>query len=244
MVDTSGGCAGCGATLPESLGRKPRKWCSDKCRVATYYRQRPSKAREQRERRRLDHCKVYVEPCDECGTLRTWRYQRQSARLCGRACENVAKARRFNEKYWVDPESVRARRAEAYRLNPAAHKAASERRASRVGATDVEEVVPMAVFMRDGWTCGLCYGPIDRWRAWPDRLAASIDHVVPISLDGEHSLANCRAAHLVCNAIRGNRLGAKHPAYCDVIVMVTAPTDTEDRHARTSAEAPEHAVAS
>jgi hypothetical protein len=31
-------CAGCGAPLPPSLGPKPRKWCSERCRKAQYSR--------------------------------------------------------------------------------------------------------------------------------------------------------------------------------------------------------------
>lgn len=54
-------------------------------------------------------CAIYVERCDECGELKTWRYKRRSSRACSRACENKRKARRAREKYTSDPESERRR---------------------------------------------------------------------------------------------------------------------------------------
>lgn len=55
--------------------------------------------------------------------------------------------------------------------------------------------------------CWRCPVPID-WQADPrTKWAPSVDHVVPRSLGGDpYDLANCRLAHLGCNAARGNRL--------------------------------------
>jgi 5-methylcytosine-specific restriction endonuclease McrA len=57
---------------------------------------------------------------------------------------------------------------------------------------------------RDGWVCALCIGPID-WRIRGDRyLEPTVDHVVPLSKGGEHSLANAQLAHWTCNAAKRN----------------------------------------
>lgn len=70
----------------------------------------------------------------------------------------------------------------------------------------VEDVSKAELLERDGWVCHLCGGDIDRSLSWPDPGYATVDHVVPLSLGGEHSMANCKAAHLSCNSAKGNRV--------------------------------------
>lgn len=62
-----------------------------------------------------------------------------------------------------------------------------------------------AVGERDGWRCGICRRGVDRTLAYPDPMSASLDHIVPLSLGGEHRLTNVRISHLTCNTARGNR---------------------------------------
>jgi len=63
-----------------------------------------------------------------------------------------------------------------------------------------------AVYERDGWMCGLCGKPIDGTLKNPHPMSVSLDHIVPISKGGVHSMANCQAAHLRCNVAKGGRL--------------------------------------
>jgi 5-methylcytosine-specific restriction endonuclease McrA len=51
------------------------------------------------------------------------------------------------------------------------------------------------VLLRDDFVCALC------GRAG----ANSVDHIVPKSKGGTHEMDNLRAAHMSCNAARGNR---------------------------------------
>jgi 5-methylcytosine-specific restriction endonuclease McrA len=39
-------------------------------------------------------------------------------------------------------------------------------------------------------------------------MSASVDHIIPLVLGGEHSMANVQAAHLVCNLRKGDRLNS------------------------------------
>ena len=57
---------------------------------------------------------------------------------------------------------------------------------------------------RDGWTCWLCGEPIDPDAPEGSERAASIDHIVPLSLGGNQRLRNLRLAHRSCNSLRGN----------------------------------------
>jgi 5-methylcytosine-specific restriction endonuclease McrA len=57
------------------------------------------------------------------------------------------------------------------------------------------------------WTCGICHKSIDRTLIYPDHGYRSIDHVIPLSLGGEHTYDNARIAHWICNVRRGAARG-------------------------------------
>lgn len=92
-------------------------------------------------------------------------------------------------------------------------RAAGRRRAKRVGhdhrgraryyGVAYEPVDVQSVYERDGWRCGICRARIDRRKAWPDRMCASVDHIVPLSEGGSHTLSNVQAAHWQCNVDKG-----------------------------------------
>ena len=71
-------------------------------------------------------------------------------------------------------------------------------RARRFGVT-YEPINRFDVFERDGWLCGICGGPVSR-------EDASIDHILPISKGGPHTLENVQCAHLLCNSKKGARV--------------------------------------
>ena len=54
------------------------------------------------------------------------------------------------------------------------------------------------IFERDGGVCHLCHKKVPRKRA-------SMDHIIPLSLGGEHSLRNVALAHRSCNSAKNNR---------------------------------------
>lgn len=60
------------------------------------------------------------------------------------------------------------------------------------------------VYERDGWTCQLCFEPIDRAADSNSNWAASVDHIVPRSHGGGHSIDNLRTAHRWCNCVRAD----------------------------------------
>lgn len=80
-----------------------------------------------------------------------------------------------------------------------------KREALKRGANGAETFEYLEVFDRDRWVCGLCHEAIDPVLKWPEPLSVSLDHIVPLSKGGSHSLMNVQAAHLVCNVSKGNR---------------------------------------
>lgn len=107
-------------------------------------------------------------------------------------CEDLCWAH-YNRKRYADPE---------YREN---WKRWTQDRRARKQAAFVESFAPAAIFRRDGWRCGICGQHIDKRLKHPHPRSASIDHVIPLSKDGEHSRANVQAAHLDCNLRKSNR---------------------------------------
>ncbi|WP_408990277.1 HNH endonuclease [Streptomyces stelliscabiei] len=69
-----------------------------------------------------------------------------------------------------------------------------------------EAVSRVAVFDRDHWLCQLCGTPVDRTAMVPDDHAPTLDHIIPVSLGGPHTMANLRTAHFICNSRRGNEV--------------------------------------
>jgi 5-methylcytosine-specific restriction endonuclease McrA len=87
-----------------------------------------------------------------------------------------------------------------------AKKAAYHRRRARKRGAQTTKVVPIEVFERDQWICGLCGESVDRTLAYPDPHSASLDHRIPLSRGGSHDLENVQLAHLRCNIAKGNRI--------------------------------------
>ncbi len=73
-------------------------------------------------------------------------------------------------------------------------------RARRYGSPVIENVSSAAVFARDQWTCYLCGAAVSDQVDCMNPLAATIDHVVPLSAAGHHTTANCRTACFQCNS--------------------------------------------
>lgn len=76
-------------------------------------------------------------------------------------------------------------------------------RRSRVAGAFVEKVSWGKVMRLASWKCYICGEEIPRGEKWPSPSFGTVDHVIPLSKGGDHSYANCKAAHLVCNLRKG-----------------------------------------
>ena len=73
-------------------------------------------------------------------------------------------------------------------------------------SSKVEIVEPLEIFHRDGWTCQICYKPVNPKSIDPyDPQRVTLDHRLPISLGGAHTKTNLQTAHLACNSSKGAR---------------------------------------
>lgn len=76
--------------------------------------------------------------------------------------------------------------------------AVKKRKAAKRGAT-VEIVNRRKVWERDDGVCHICGDPV----AYKEM---HLDHVKPLSRGGDHSYANCKAAHGPCNLRKGDKI--------------------------------------
>lgn len=156
-----------------------------------------------------------MKPCAHCAEP----HDRARAKYCSDLCQHRA----YNERRKADGRLAQYRaqnrdRRSAYmreyyaqhgnprKLYPETFKAADQRRRALKAGADSEVVRAAEVYARDAWMCSLCGDPIDQALPWPDPASASVDHVVPLSKGGPHTMANVKAAHLQCNLLKGDRL--------------------------------------
>jgi 5-methylcytosine-specific restriction endonuclease McrA len=76
------------------------------------------------------------------------------------------------------------------------------KRAQLAGATVIDRFDRLQVFERDGWVCYRCERPTDPDASPFDVMSPTVDHVVPLSKAGVHTLANVRTCCLGCNSAK------------------------------------------
>lgn len=79
------------------------------------------------------------------------------------------------------------------------------KRARQHGCHIVEHFDREDIFDRDGWRCRHCGVQCNQPDPY-DRTAATIDHVVPLHLGGDHSQANAQTLCLSCNARKADQV--------------------------------------
>lgn len=150
--------------------------------------------------------------CPKCGEdLPRDLFNRSSRTLDGlngwcRPCSNASSrewARKNREKHnaqnraWraANPERTREIGRDGYYRNlerTRAHKLANQKkRLERLAAAAVEHVDRLVLLERDDGVCGICGDDVD---------PLDYHHVVALVNGGEHSYANTRVAHPLCNA--------------------------------------------
>lgn len=116
------------------------------------------------------------------------------------------------ERYYANAEANRERRLRYYQENKdrwkdwrrasGSGRASCQARRARKLDAYVEHVDPLVVFDADGYICQMC-GITCQREVWPSKDYATIDHIVPLILGGEHSYANTQTMCFSCNCAKG-----------------------------------------
>lgn len=208
-------CEGCGGSVDQSGRGRPRRWCTD-CRPRN---------------RELTGPEVRLPTsCERCGEL-----HRRRSRFCSRKCRGrggtYAECAECGVTIWIGPRSRPAGEARCKECHGrdvlGCGTAAAYRRGCRCSecrramADAMRGWLPpgfrhhwispsdrVDIYDRDSWTCQLCGDPVDLTVHHLHRLAPTLDHIVPRSLQliPDDSPENLRCAHRGCNASRGARV--------------------------------------
>lgn len=79
-------------------------------------------------------------------------------------------------------------------------RVAARRRRAYLRGAGYKTLTYLSVAERDEWRCQLCGEPVDRTANAPQPMAPTLDHIVPLSRGGSHTLENCQVAHFICNS--------------------------------------------
>lgn len=73
-----------------------------------------------------------------------------------------------------------------------------------------DQIDHLTLFNLYNWICNICEEPINPKLRFPHRMAATVEHVTPLSKGGTHTWDNVRPAHATCNFQKG----ASEPETC------------------------------
>lgn len=135
-----------------------------------------------------------------------WRDENNELRCTADGCNRGVQAKGLCSMHWK-----RAHRAAGLMQNDPwdeRRKANYQKRRAQKLNLPAETILPLDVYERDEWVCGLCSLPVDRSLIYPDPSSPSLDHITPLSIGGHHVMGNVQLAHLSCNVRKGNRVEA------------------------------------
>jgi 5-methylcytosine-specific restriction endonuclease McrA len=145
----------------------------------------------------------------ECAAERNRRKAKQYARdnplrVAARPSSATGYRKERNAAYYETNREREIQRSLAYARDAgrdAKRAQDARRRALKRGSALPGELFTLDdIFDRDRGICHLCGQAVDRHRN------ATMDHVIPITRGGPHTLANVKLAHRGCNTRKGNRI--------------------------------------
>lgn len=124
--------------------------------------------------------------CKECGSEFTTEYGDMHSVFCCQSCA---------DKYKHRADHGTERHKEYMR-------GAKKRREKQIFDAFIEDVDFDFIYRRDGGICQICGLPVHPCKGVDNNWDGTIDHIVPLSIGGEHSTANCQLAHRICNSLK------------------------------------------
>lgn len=170
--------------------------------------------------RRVDRPEMQREACEQCGTTLLRPHPSKGQRFCSRACCYLS--RKGVAPQWRTPRIRVLSCAECgtavittgtvvvcgackpQREREQWQRKNRRRRAVKRGATS-EPYTLAEIAVRDGRRCQLCRRKVNMNLRAPNRMAPTIDHVIPIFHGGDDTRANVQLAHYGCNSRKRDR---------------------------------------
>lgn len=189
---------------------KRSKYCSMECYEEMTRRQ----VEEHRKQREEEYERRHTMTCPVCGT--TFWAKMANTVYCSAQCRDTAN-RHYEPRVFlcrecgqrVEPEYGDKRtvfcssQCSKRYTNRLFRKECKEKRKMLIREAYVEPVSLPNVFRRDKGICQICGLPVPMDTSPENMWGATVDHIVPLSIGGEHSMRNCQLSHRLCNSIKG-----------------------------------------
>ena len=160
--------------------------------------------------------------CEQCGLMFTIA-KKSKRRICGKKCPalrvayncivcsiSASRPRCFgqgkfcsNKCYhlWLQDNDIKTTPNIGMRRSI---KKRVSRRKQRIRAGDL--INDHDVFEFYEWTCIVCETEIDPDLPWPNKMSATLDHILPLSKGGTHTWDNVAPSHLLCNTKKDSKV--------------------------------------
>lgn len=209
-------CAACGANWEKSSRRAGMKLCWPCARKssgkinATHAAKRREIAAQREEPVKVIITLPHVLICTHC--REPFLSERQGKKYCTKRCSKEVQAINLGYRNrecrdcgtHLGYKSLKNLCASCQRSSLKLSRVHSkDARRARLKSCHYEPVNRIQIFERDKWICGLCDEFVDKSVSYPDPRSASLDHIVPLALGGDHTKENCQLAHLDCNIRKG-----------------------------------------
>lgn len=159
-----------------STGKRNAKTCSEECRME--YRRQCERTRDKENHDELPR------RCKHCGVMFVPEYGNKRRIFCSDRCARSASKREGSHNFnSIGRKKMRSLHGDAWREH-------------------YEPINRRKVFERDKWRCQLCGGKIRVTDEWHPKQA-TIDHIVPLALGGDHTYANVQSCCMECNSQKG-----------------------------------------
>lgn len=84
---------------------------------------------------------------------------------------------------------------------------ATTKRPERLSALSAQYKANKKIILATKSICGICGKPVDKSIKYPDPMSPTIDHIIPVALNGDPvALENLQLAHRCCNRMKSDKM--------------------------------------
>lgn len=172
----------------------------------------PNYAEEIKAKRREESRKRRVDPEQNAKILETQRrrnaermkndpeYMKKKRESGKRHYHNNKDSRLAASRQWAEDNDRSEYMLEWARANPEQRRESARRRKALIkGADKIETFSKLEIWERDQGICGICNEPADP-------MDWHLDHVIPLSKGGQHTLLNVQVSHPKCNMSKKDKM--------------------------------------
>jgi endogenous inhibitor of DNA gyrase (YacG/DUF329 family) len=148
--------------------------------------------------------------CDTCQRMFPRPAKRSRYSFCSQKCRSWMSARWAGKQQWGMSTKAWGKNECAACGIPIERYSSMQRycsakckRSKSKRCGQVRKSVQAQVLARHGWWCHICNNLIDPNLGRLDRMAMTMDHLIPVALGGTDDVDNLKPAHRSCNSSRG-----------------------------------------